>query len=236
MVKLVVCDYVERTGDRQPAGPVIVPFVCEADDLPGQAYADFRALYYMWRYGARYNFIGFMGVRKYILFSPFIVNANPSHLANWWDATKQDFDGYRAALAKWDGASILPLLATHDMIVTPPFDVSYNGDVLMDFATSRSHHDAFALRRALAHRGVETFSRRIYPYIFVTRWSVFDRFMKFAWPLAQELEPLCKGKDSINEAYKKRPMAYVLERAFSLWLENSGLYYTELPILNCWKM
>ena len=192
-------------------------------------------LYQAWRLGFD-GIVGFMGVRKYPLFPGFEVKTEPSHAPDWRDASPQHFDVYRNALTKWDGASLLPLLATHDMIVTVPYDCSRNGDILMDFATSRSHKDALALRKALMHRGVYPISKKIYPYIFVTRWSVFDRFMQFAWPLAQELEPLCKGEDSTNDAYKKRPMAYVLERAFSLWLEGSGLSFTELPVINCWEL
>lgn len=234
-INLLVCDYKERRGSKQPEGPVISAWICGPDEDPGQAYADFRVLYQTWRLGFD-GIVGFMGVRKYPVFPGFEVKSEPSHIPKWLNASPQHFDVYRGALAKWDGASLLPLLAMHDMIVTPPFDCHANGGIMMDFAASRSHNDAFELERVLHRRGIYTVSNKIYPYIFVTRWSVFDRFMRFAWSVARELESLCKGEDSINEAYKKRPMAYVLERAFSLWLENSGLSFTELPIVNCWEL
>ena len=237
MIELFVCDYNERAGDdRQPIGSIIAPFVCELDDPPGQDYADFRALYNVWLRGDG-DIVGFMGCRKYIYFDHLFAGLiRQGHSDNWLDCDKESFYAYREELAKWDGAQILPLMATHDMIVTPPFDVSRNGDIMMDFAVSRSHKDAHALTQVLRSRGVYTVSKKVYPYIFITRWSVFDRFMKFAWSIAQELEPLCKGVDSTNDAYKSRPMAYVLERAFSLWLEGSGLSYIELPIVNCWEL
>lgn len=237
MIELIVCDYSERAGDdRQPIGPVIMPFIAEPDDSPGQAYADFRALYNTWQQGEG-DIVGFFGYRKYIYFDKLFAGITyEGHSERWLDCDEESFYAYREELAKWDGAEILPLLATHDIIVTPPFDVSRNGGIMADFAGSRSPKDASALTKALGNRGVYTISNKIYPYIFITRWSVFDRFMKFAWPLAQELEPLCKGNDSTNETYKKRPMAYVLERAFSLWLEGSGLSSIELPIVNCWEI
>ena len=233
-IEIFVCDHVEREGTRQPSGAVVCPWVCRPEDDPGQAYADFRSLYNVWRQGNG-DIIGFMGYRKYIRFPGFCVPATPHAVYGWLNTESKHFNEYRTALSKWDGASILPLLATHDIIVTPPF-LLYDKPVLEDFAISRSQRDATTLRYALAQRAIEPFSGKIYPYIFVTRWSVFDRFMKFAWPLAQELEPHCKGVDSTNEAYKRRPMSYVLERAFSLWLESSGLSYTELPIVNCWEL
>jgi len=238
---ILVCDHVEREGARQPVGPVIRPWVCQVNEPPGQAYADFRALYNTWQHGGD-DFVGFMGYRKYILFPGFEwVYTEPSHVPTWRNASRQHFDNYRAALSEWDGASILPLLATHDIIVTPPFQLpklpgESQSTLMDDFAASRSSHDARVLAAALRARNVSPASCQIYPYIFVTRWSVFNRFMEFAWPLAQELEPLCKGADSVNPDYKRRPMAYVLERAFSLWLENSGLSRVELPIVNCWEL
>ena len=50
-----------------------------------------------------------------------------------------------------------------------------------------------------------------------------------------ELHDRCWGADSTNEEYKKRPMAYVMERVYSLWLENSGLAIKEVPLLHCWE-
>lgn len=231
-IEIFVCDHVEREGTRQPFGAVVCPWTCRPEDDPGPTYADFRALYNVWRQG-KGDIIGFMGYRKYIWFEDFHVSVAPNRTEGWWNVTPGCFNEYRDALSHWHGASLLPQLATHDIIVTPPFRVD---SIIDDFGRSRSRQDASTLRAALADRGIDMASDRIYPYIFVTRWSVFDRFMKFAWSLAQELEPLCKGEDSTNEAYKRRPMAYVLERAFSSWLENSGLSRLELPIVNCWEL
>ena len=174
---ILVCDHIEREGVRQRPGPVVRPWVCEANEPPGQAYADFRALYNTWQHGGD-DFVGFMGYRKYILFPGFEwVYTEPSHVPTWRNASRQHFDNYRAALSEWDGASILPLLATHDIIVTPPFQLpklpgESQSTLMDDFAASRSSHDARVLAAALRARNVSPASCQIYPYIFVTRWSV----------------------------------------------------------------
>jgi hypothetical protein len=236
MISIYAIDHAERHGTWQSPGPVIYPWICQPEEEPGQPYADFRALYSVWKRRPS-EIVGFMGYRKYMLFDPFILeNITLERIDRWWRIPRVEFDVYRDGLSKWDGQSLLPLLATHDIIVTPPWPLARALPILHDFGMSRSWNDAAALGRALDKRGIEKVSERIYPYIFVTRWSVFNRFMEFAWPLAQELEPLCKGDDSCNYAYKRRPMAYVLERAFSLWLENSGLSWIELPLVTCWEL
>lgn len=238
MDKIIVCDHATNTVPRQiPSGLVGTYVQGFALHEMGPTYADFNALEYTWVSGQKYERIGFFGRRKYLLYEGSDVPKAPTPWGpeGWFDATAPAFDRYRNWLAEWDGAEMRQELAMFDVVVTPPWRLGET-ELMRDFATSRSVHDAAVLNHALRARGVDTFSQKIYPYIFITRWSVFDRFMQFAMPLARQLEPHCKGEDSTNEAYKQRPMAYVLERAFSLWLEKSGLSFTVRPILNCWEM
>lgn len=238
--KIVVCDHYPNPIPRQPAGEIVGTYVqglANCTSEMGPAYADFNALEWVWSTAQpdpRYERIGFFGRRKYILFQPaYDYDRTPWGPLGWYDASRQHFDEYRNWLANWNGAELKPLLAKHDILVTPPWKVE---DVILDFADSRSRTDAASLDHALYKAKINTFSTNIYPYIFITRWSVFNRFMKFAVPFAKNLEPWCKGVDSKNEAYKKRPMAYVMERAFSLWLESADLDMKVMPILNCWDM
>ena len=234
--KIIVCDHKENAVPRQPPGDIVGTFIAGGigePELP-PIYADFAALDWCWR-KLSHERIGFFGRRKYILFQEGPVEYKRTDWGplGWYDATYREFDEYRNWLANWDGQQMKEELAQTDIIVTPPWRVD---DLMNDFGRSRSMADAGVLGRTLYDHGVNTTSTRIYPYIFATRWSVFDRFMKFAVPFAKEIEPYITADDSTNEAYKKRPMAYVLERAFSLWLENSGLNARIMPILNCWEM
>jgi hypothetical protein len=237
MDKIIICDHHDSPGEGQPNAGLMWRHISHTpiEEL-GKPYADFNALAHVWKGPEEIERVGFFGRRKYIMFPEAPVNftRTPWGPIGWCDASAAEFHKYRVWLSKWDGAGIKPLLARNDMIVTPPWEL--DRPIMQDFAETRSQQDAHALTHALRERGVDTFSKHIHPYIFITRWSVFNRFMMFAMPLAAELEPLCKGADSTNEAYKKRPMAYVLERAFSLWLEKSRLETATLPILNCWEI
>ena len=223
-----------REDDYQCPGKIIAPLLHYEQPL-GPRYADFNALYSIWRdkyrIGPPADIVGFMGYRKYFMFpNNVLVHTAPDHAPGWYKCSRVVFNYYRHWWAEWDGAEILPILAQHDIIVTPPFPLPV--DIFTDFAASRSVHDAEMLHKALP--GV--LSKQITPYLFITRWSVFDRMMNQLEEARLFLDPLITAEDSVNEEYKKRPMAYVMERVFSLWLEDSDLSTYTLPILNCWEL
>jgi hypothetical protein len=237
-IHLWVIDH--RGSYAQVKGKVIIPWRVFPDDIPGPRYADFTALYEVWRQAQLFkrpiDIVGFMGYRKYFIFPEAEIDVlqdteiTPAHNKGWYQCPLVTFDYYRRWLANWDGAGILPLLATHDIITAPPYQL--NESVWDDFATSRSSLDAHVLHYLYPDGG----SRKITPYLFITRWSVFDRMMEELEPYRKVLDTVITAKDSRDEAYKKRPMAYVMERLFSIWLEQSGLSTYEMPLLHCWEL
>lgn len=239
-IELYVIDH-RGNDDEQIPGKIIASYFHEEHPL-GQRYADYNALYAVWtdeyRIGPPPAIVGFMGYRKYICFGQALdwedPNIRQGHAPGWYNCSRPVFDYYRGWLAKWDGAEILPMLAQHDIIVTPPFLLG-DLDIIEDFAFSRSNGDAIVLDDVTHAHSLPT-SNQITPYLFITRWSVFNRIMTELEEIRQDLDPLILAADSADEAYKKRPMAYVMERVFSLWLEQSELSTYTLPLLNCWEL
>ena len=238
-IKIFVIDH--RDGDAQPYGEIIEPRYVEGPSVDpdfnlGPEYTDYNALWEIWHLQEPPDIVGFFGYRKYLL-GPLADPTGwtwPAHAPHWLSCSKEHFYEYRRSLVHWDGSELLPLLAQHDIIQAPPFplDVPW----LTDFARSRSREDAHTICDVLIDHCLPETARRIYPYLFITRWSVFDRMMREIEPLRLKLHGKCVGADSNNADYKKRPMAYVMERVYSLWLENSGLSIKELPLLHCWEM
>ena len=75
----------------------------------------------------------------------------------------------------------------------------------------------------------------IRPMHFVTRAAVFDRFMEWWWPIAEDIRGRIKSEDVRDLTYLARPMAYISERMYSLWLDASKLSFVEVPLLQCWE-
>ena len=231
-ISLWVIDY--RDGDYQPHGKIIQPWIVHEDEPPGPRYADYCALYNVWGVFTDEppEVVGFFGYRKYLVPPDMALPAGtaPAHAPGWWQCGAPAFDRFREDYAHNDGAAFLPLLATHDILVAPPFPL--NGDsVWSDFAKSRSPHDAAACASIVPW----STSEQIYPYLFITRWPVFNRAMREMEPLRIALDHPCIAQDSKDAAYSERPMAYVMERVWSLWLEHSGLSVKHLPLLHCWE-
>lgn len=237
MPSLQICVIDHRDHDYQPVGRIIRPWLWVPGLDPGTEYADFCALYEIWkRPGPPPDIIGFFGYRKYLMPSDNrgIDGIRPAHAPNWYECDRELFDNYRDYLSGHDGSDIKTLLAQYDILQAAPFPLRVS--ICEDFATSRSKRDEKLLwDTACAHFAKVHTVHKIYPYLFITRWSVFDRMMREMEPLRLELHDKCVGADSANEEYKKRPMAYVMERIYSLWLENSGLSTKEMPLLHCWE-
>lgn len=239
MARIEIWAIDHRVEGHQPEGKIIKPWVLLSVERDGR-YADFCALRGVWD---KYQddeppeIIGFFTHRKYLL-PPMerrpVLLVEPAHAPLWYQTSADQFNQYRQWWAKWDGAELLPWLASYDILQAAPFPLS--GNIITDFGRSRSARDADALRDTLRKHGRSTNSYKIYSYIFITRWSVFDRMMRETEPLRKELHEFCQAADSDNEEYKKRPMAYVMERVYSLWLEHSGLAIKEMPLLHCWEM
>ena len=216
-------------------GSISKEFVCGRDDLHGdgipglETYADMRAPYWIWKNRDDLDIIGFHVYRKFLDFR------NILKAPGWFDVGIGDFRAYQEWLANYDGAYIQWLLSQYDIIVTSPFDCSYNGDIGEDFRRSRSVADWAIFEDVMPYTpGEYCHTKHIYPVHFVTRASVFNRFMEWWWPRAEEIRSRIKSIDVHDAAYAKRPMAYISERIFSMWLDNSGLSLVQVPLLICW--
>jgi hypothetical protein len=218
---------------KAPFGGISKEFVCGLHDRIGDGipdlttYADMRAPYWIWKNRVDLDIIGFQGYRKFLDFHSLRNN-------EWHDVSLEYFRQYQSWLAEYDGQGILRLLAQYDMIVAPSFDCSYNVDMAEDFRRSRSREDwnVFEQVMGLTFNFHTPFIR---PMHFVTRASVFHRFMEWWWPLAEAMKPYITAEDSGDSAYIARPMAYLSERMFSLWLDQSKLSVVEVPLLQCWE-
>ena len=60
-------------------------------------------------------------------------------------------------------------------------------------------------------------------------------FMEWWWPIAEDIRGRIKSEDVRDLTYLARPMAYISERMYSLWLDASKLSFVEVPLLQCWE-
>ena len=216
-------------------GGISHEFICGQSDRIGdniahlETYADMRAPYWIWKNRDDLDIIGFQGYRKFL---DFLSHMSPAY---WGDVSLTAFCEYQHWLAHYDGEYIRWLLSQYDIIVTHPFDCSYNGDIGEDFRRSRSVADWLIFEDVMPYTpGEYVRTKHIYPMHFVTRAPVFNRFMEWWWPRAEEIRSRIKSEDTHDIAYRQRPMAYLSERIFSMWLDHSGLSTAEVPLLRCW--
>lgn len=233
-----------RDYDHQEPGPVIRCWPNSPSDPPGEDYAGWRAHYGAWRNnleaGDAPDMIGFFAYRYY-LWDPSWFPLSPRRVEdnapNWFGVSRNEFDAYRSFWSRWDGAAIKQQLEHCDILQSAPYYLSpanYGPDVISDFGASRSANDTQALLEVTKKHGFYEFnSNKIYHWLLITHWPIFDRMMREMEPLRLELHDRCKGLDSNNAAYKKRVMDYVMERVYPLWLLKSGLYFKEIIQLQC---
>ena len=93
-----------------------------------ETYADMRAPYWIWKNRDDLDIIGFHGYRKFLDFRNILRGAvSGAKLAS------AIFVCTRNGLRAYDGEYIQWLLSQYDIIVTSPFDCSYNGNIGEDF-------------------------------------------------------------------------------------------------------
>ncbi len=203
-------------------------FVGTADRLSSR-FADMRALDSIWRHPFdNMDIIGFQGYRKHINFR--------DDIKGWKEVPLWQFNEYQDWLYKWDGALIADLLMEHDIIVTDPFDVRFDGDITDNFRRSRSPHDWTMLEHVVAQHGLKLDFHMpdVTSYFFVTTLPVFQSYMATWWKVFRTLAPLVTAEDAHDAAYKALPLAYLSEFFFSMWLEQSGLKKKIMPLMLCW--
>ena len=235
-LKIWVHDY--RDGDHQKFGQIISPWVSLPHDPPGEDYAGWRAHYGAWikyrKSGNPPDMIGFFAYRYY-LWDPSWFPLSPGSAGvtgapNWLRVSWPVFNSYREFLATWDGAAIKEQLASCDILQSAPYHLGggdHGRDLLSDFGASRSANDTQALLEVTKKHGFAEFNRnKIYHWILITHWPIFDRLMREMGPLRLELHDRCKGGGTPD--YNKRVMDYVMERVYPLWLIKSGLNFKEV--------
>jgi len=240
MARLEIWVHDHRDHDHQTPGPIIRTCTNLPTDPPGEDYAGWRAHYTAWykyhNWADPPDMIGFFAYRYYLWdpswfpLSPHGDNIPPPGAApNWLKVSRNDFNTYRTFLSTWDGATIKEQLTHCDILQSAPITVGHGG-IIQDFVKHcGSQNDGRALEEVTQKYGFDKFNGdKIYHWIFITHWPVFDRMMREMEPLRLELHDRCKGLDSGNGAYKARVMDYVMERVYPLWLLKSGLDFKEV--------
>jgi len=233
-LKIWVHDY--RDHDHQPTGPIISPWLESPTDLPRADYAGFRAHYMVWKTGLKSDLVGFFAYRNYLWDRAWCDipvggpgSANVQHAQNWRAAGSEAFNQYRSFLSHWDGEQIKKDLESCDILQSAPYHLSPGKTILQDFGSSGSAKDHQALEEVTTKYGFAAFATiKLYHWLFITRWEIFDRMMTELEPLRLELHDRCTGADSNNGNYKRRVMDYVVERLYPLWLLKSGLNFKEV--------
>ena len=240
MARLEIWVHDHRDHDHQKGGPVIHTWPNSPYDWPGESYAGWRAHYGVWRnytnvIGDPPDMIGFFAYRYYLWdpsWFPLFTHRVKDNAPQWLGTARNAFEAYRSFWSTWDGDVIKRQLEHCDILQSAPCYLSpadYAADVIGDFGASRSANDTQALLEVTKKYGFYEFnSNKIYHWLFITHWGVFDRMMREMEPLRLELHDRCNGRDSDNESYKKRVMDYVMERVYPLWLLKSGLNFKEI--------
>jgi hypothetical protein len=188
-----------------------------------------NAPYTVWKHTPVPPIVGFHGYRKHIYFRDELVHQR------WFDTDLLTFKDYQRWLAEQSGITFNKMLIEHDILVVEPFNCGYNGGMAKDYILSRSPRDWRALEGVMSDHGQFNFDTHfIRPMHFVCRDYVFHRWMRFWDKVRLELEPLVLADDAVTEDYPKRAMAFLSERVWSLWLDQSNLRVQEFPLLICW--
>src|SRR5208282_3421153 len=182
-----------RDHDHQKSGPVIRVCTSLPTDPPGEDYAGWRAHYAVWH---KYretaqppDMIGFFAYRYY-LWDPSWFPLSPHRVKDnapdWLGVPSAAFDAYRTFWSTWDGAEIKRQLEHCDILQSAPCYLSvadYGADIISDFGASGSANDTQALLEVTKKHGFYEFnSNRIYHWLLITHWPIFDRMMR-------EMEP-----------------------------------------------
>lgn len=232
-INLVSINHVKPEPHEVIEGGIAWEFVCGRDDDGALAewHSDMRAPHYIWReHEVDYDIIGFHQYRKHLWFRS---GLDPRR---WHDLDLPTFEAYKRWLTEWDGRTIQSMLAQVDIIVAPPYWCTNGENMTTDYQRSRSPKD-WAAFMEVVHGFLPKANFQL-PYIsamqFVTRASVFDRYMTVWNGVMAALEPLITAEDTHDPVYKKRAIAYLDERLFAVWLEQSGLDQAMVPLVNCW--
>ncbi|HUD11905.1 MAG TPA: DUF4422 domain-containing protein [Candidatus Saccharimonadia bacterium] len=211
-------------------GGITREFVVGRDNIVDELrsdYCDMNAPYTVWKHTPVPPIVGFHGYRKHIMFR--------DEPPGWRDIPLNAFKDYQRWLSEEPASHFNKLLIAADVLTVEPFNCGYNGGMAKDYILSRSPRDWRALEGVMSDHGQFNFDTHfIRPMHFVCRDYVFHRWMRFWDKVRLELEPLVLADDAVTEDYPKRAMAFLSERVWSLWLDQSNLRVQEFPLLICW--
>jgi Domain of unknown function (DUF4422) len=200
-----------------------------------EGYCDMIAPYTIWKHYDVSGIVGFHGYRKHINFRDRLA-PRPGQLAPGWEEVSLSvFQHYQHWLSRQSAHLFNDLLYDVDVLCVEPFNCSYNGGMANDYAISRSPNDWIALQKVMAPYGHFDFDTPyIRPMHFVCRRYVFYHFMRFWDMVRRDLEPRVLSQDAVTPDYPKRAMAFLSERIWSLWLDETDLRLRTFPLLMCW--
>ncbi len=239
MGRLEIWVHDHRDGDHQTPGPIIRPCINLPTDPPGENYAGWRSHYTAWyKYRDAVNppdMIGFFAYRYYLWEQSWFnmgvggPRSVSEHALAWRAVGPAAFETYRSFLSTWDGAAIKEQLAQCDLLQAAPYSLDPRENIAHDFSHCGSKNDFDAFMEVIQKHGFYEFrDHKLYQFLFITHWPLFDRLMREMEPLRLELHERCNGLDSGNGAYKARVMDYVMERIYPLWLLKSGVKFKEV--------
>jgi hypothetical protein len=231
-----------EAADPQPEGDIIKVWNVREhhSSFDERYYADWGAFYDVSQhYLAPPDYVGFFGYRKYLWmprwFHAFDPPPHCDHAPGWVHVSKIHFDIYRFWLSKWDGEPIKEMLKQYDIIQSAPY--YYETDGVEDFRRhSGSRADGFALEEVTRRHG--WYNPDVYQnwpnFLMITHWPIYTQMVADITPLMLELNERRSGEGS--SGYLARPMIYMLERLYPLWLTKSKYNFLEVPLLHCREM
>ena len=245
---LISINHLKSRRGVAPVGGIVREFMVGMDDAGelDSRWCDMAAPYYIWKHHTAPEpqwavppIIGFHGYRKHINFRDSLQEVPWSLALGWQEVDKMVFHTYQTWLVNTMRGRTLRLLLDEDasdVLSVAPFNCHYNMNMAIDYRVSRSAADWNAFEDVMkAHGDFDFGTPNIRPMHFVTTDNIFFAFMRFFDKVRKDLEPLIKSEDTTNEAYKRRSLAFLAERMWSLWLDASGLRVKELPLMICWS-
>ncbi len=208
-------------------------------------YSELTAFYYIWK-NRPSDIVGFSHYRRFLLPPSLQQIAEVSADRPFLDCqTEGDGRGNYASSRVMERDAMIGLfdhsgdveegfskLLENHAIVLPKRNELPRGDMIYQFATSHPSSSIFALLQLLSERdhylgkaAYEYFSNAGHAHwnnLFITKWSVFDRYCEFLFDTLFELEsrlnlPIC--------SYQRRVFAFLSERLLNFWI-----WFNELSI------
>ena len=228
-----------EAADPQAEGDIIKVWnVRERESVFDERYyADFGGFHDVSQhYDTPPDLIGFFGYRKYLWkpeWLPLQTAPHCDHAPGWLHASKQQFNVYRSFLMIWEGDEIKEQLQHCDIIQSAPYIYPHSGiEDFVRYCGSASAGKAL-LEVTKRHGWYDDTVRQNWPnFLMITHWPIYKQMVDEITPLMLEMFDH-RGMDSTNAAYLERPMIYILERLYPLWLKKSGYKVEEVPLLHC---